>query len=539
MGKTISEQEAEALGLRPPSQRKTISAEEGARLGLRVSAPRTPRPDWMDEGVPVAEDRSRVSAGEAAMLGAGDTITRGHGDELSGALDAIGGAARRAGQASGLVDPEPVAEYERPQPTTYTIRDHRQPAVASAGRQTGATPDVMAVRVENQPNLPTREEPRPASVLDDYREGRDAHRRYDQRAFDDQTAAYMGGAIGADIPIQALLATATGGASLTPQAQAAIGAVHGFGSSEADLTRPSVGNVANAVGSSALGAGMGYGVTRVAQGLGSAWQNSGARKAISGYLDKAISDALDLVQKKADKALRSGVSAVGGETSSAKRTLEVLEEILTNPGATPEEKVAAKALLESPEGVALLRGVYENTLERAPSQLGRIEAARAALPALRDAASPEAVASGAQELLAKPMDPVKRFAINYSSRVIPPLVGSYVGNELGDGGLTGTLIGTGVGAGVGAALGNPGTALKNLMKNPSVRRAWWSALQGAPDAAFASLGKYGPVLSRALQTGGLHDVIAIDEALSDEDDDYRNLKAKALGISAPSQPATE
>ena len=70
------------------------------------------------------------------------------------------------------------------------------------------------------------------------------------------------------------------------------------------------------------------------------------------------------------------------------------------------------------------------------------------------------------------------------------------------------------------ALGAPGTAIANALKSPSVRRAAWSAVQGALTTGGEALGKYGPVLYRALQNGGTDEVMAMHEALMQTDKDY-------------------
>lgn len=359
--------------------------------------------------------------------------------------------------------------------------------------------------------------PEPASLADVYRKLLGETRASYKQAQREQPTAYLGGQVAGDMATQTILAAGTGGASLTPAAQAGIGAIHGLGNSEADLTQ---GQFKGALADTSIGAGAGYVGGKVAQGIGAGLGRVGdfaVRK-----VREATADAGERAAMNALRNVRQAISSLGGETSSAKRTLEVLQEILSSPTATAEQRAAAQALLNGAEGQALLRGVFDGTLARAPGQLGRVNAAGELLEQAQRNATPEALETAANELLSKPLEPWARFAKNYASRAIPPAIGAWVGRQIDDDGAAGTIAGAGVGALAGAALGNPGLALRNALNNPAWRKLAWSAVESAIQAGGKGLGAYGPVLARqfALSPGSAQQM---HEALLSEDENYQRL----------------
>lgn len=156
-----------------------------------------------------------------------------------------------------------------------------------------------------------------------------------------------------------------------------------------------------------------------------------------------------------------------------------------------------------------------------------MKSAREAVGPLREAATPEAIDAATDAALAKPGEPIVRFLKNYGGRAIPSMVGFYAGSELTDGGMAGSLVGTGVGGIAGAVMGNPGTAFRNVINNPALRKAFWSTFQAAPDKILTGMGRYGPVLQRELHRYGVEGAMAVDEALSD-DPEYAEAKLRVL-----------
>jgi pilus assembly protein TadC len=66
-------------------------------------------------------------------------------------------------------------------------------------------------------------------------------------------------------------------------------------------------------------------------------------------------------------------------------------------------------------------------------------------------------------------------------------------------------------------MGNPGTALANMLKSPAVRRMAWQAVQ----SGASGLGKFGPLLQRAASMGGAKLAEALHEALLKTDPEYQ------------------
>lgn len=208
----------------------------------------------------------------------------------------------------------------------------------------------------------------------------------------------------------------------------------------------------------------------------------------------AVQRQRDAVQKTASKALRSGIGKLGGESGGVIHQYEQLLRAAADPLLDAQEQAAAKAA--AAELAPAARLAYLNHIESAAGRKATLEATREALGPLRQAASTDAVEAATQEALSKPGQPVLRFLKNYGSRVVPPLAGAYLGNELGDGGAASTLIGTGAGAAIGAVMGNPGTALRNLLNNPSVQKG---ALELVRKGAGGSA-----ALGRAMPTTAAH-----------------------------------
>lgn len=342
---------------------------------------------------------------------------------------------------------------------------------------------------------------------DVYRAARGGERLENQRAQEAHPGWYGAGDVAGDATMNALLAAGTGGATLTPAGQGAIGLVRGFNSSDADLTMKDqplseiLKNYAQTGGEMALQGGLSWLVGKGGEKFAKALSNSGASKWMQGKIRKAIADEGEAQSMKALKGVRSATAELGGRTSTANRTLTVLQEILEDPMASAADKAAAKKILESEVGNSMKQGVYKHTIERAPGELGRLQTAQELLETAQSAAAPEAIEKATEHALANPFDTqVKRRAIKYGSRFLPtvvaPVVGTAVGNYF-DAPWIGAGAGMAVGSGMAAGMGAPGTALANMLKSPSFRKMAFEALESALVSAPGKTAKMTPAAARA------------------------------------------
>ena len=233
---------------------------------------------------------------------------------------------------------------------------------------------------------------------------------------------------------------------------AGVGALSGLGRTEADTA----GGMAKDVAKDALTGAV------VMAPLGAA-----AAKVSSGKV-QAAQDALEKTRREAEKAMRSARSALGGETSSAFRTLEQMERALNDPGVDAAARQKALDFLTSPEGQALKNQVLESASRRGTGQLTRIEDAEQAFSDAAKATDPAAVQRATEDYLAAGLKPeVVPRAMRYLSRIIPVAVSSTLGGAIG--GTPGAVVGSAVGGVLAASMGAPGTALVNMLKSPRFR----------------------------------------------------------------------
>jgi len=357
---------------------------------------------------------------------------------------------------------------------------------------------------------------------DDYRHGRDTTRQVQAQDREAFPKTVIGTGMLGDATSQAVMAAGTLGASLTPGGMAITGGLSGLGASEADLTRGEYGRAALDTGT---GASFGYGLGKAGDIV-----TPSAKGFIRRRIGRATGDAAAEVERKASQALGGGISKVGAETSAARNALEVAREILSSPHATPKQLATAKAIMDSPESVALLRGVYDNTLERLPSRLGGIETARTALDPLRGAASPAGITAATEERLS---GAGRRIASRWPHAVnkLLPIATTAIGASVGDG-PEGAALGAGLGLGASLVMGRGGTVAANLMRDPAIRRAAWKATETALKAGGAVLGKFGPFLAREYQRNPAY-ARAIDEALMSEEPEYAARKLELFQGSSP------
>lgn len=238
---------------------------------------------------------------------------------------------------------------------------------------------------------------------------------------------------------------------------AVYGAAAGAGGSDADLTRGELGRFAGDVAGSTLAGG-------ALGGAGGLLAGKGGQ-----VVARAEEDARAAAQKAADKAFNSARSSLGGETSTAARTLEQIERALSDPGVDPAVKAKALAFRQSPEGVALVNQVIESSVERGGGQMGRLAAAKQALADAAAGKAPSAIeaSTAARTSLPQAARAVGSRFVHMAQKVVPPVVGGIVGERL----FGSPLLGAGVGAVTSAVMGAPGRTLANMVRDPSVRTA--------------------------------------------------------------------
>lgn len=294
---------------------------------------------------------------------------------------------------------------------------------------------------------------------------------------------------------------------------AAMGAAQGAGESRADLTRGEVGKAALDTGIGGLAGGaagaLGHGLGKVAEHF-SGKAAAGTRLADA---DQGLKDYQDAYVRK-----RAAQAALGGEVAAAMKTLEHAKNAAANElgNFSPEEVAAAKAFLTSPKAAELERKAARNAMDQGADRLAnRVEDAREAFEASKEALDPEAISAAGDEAMSSPFGKqIWPRVVRYASRAIPPAVGAAVG------GVPGAM----VGFGAAAVLGKPGTSISNAMRNPAVRRAAWQAVQSGTNA----LGKFGPALQRAATQGGIGMAHALHESLLESSPEYQHLVQRLL-----------
>ncbi len=453
---------------RGESEPITFAPVPGKGPPVRVMPRAAKAPAWATEqDAPEHEDNTHFSAAESALNGAGQAVTLDHADELSGLMSAHEELGARMRRFLGL-------EKEKAR-----TEDESEPTLSEA-----------------------------------YAQGRDMYRAQDAQAKKDNPWAYRGGAVTGDVLAQTALAGLTGGASLTPAGQGAIGAVSGEGSSEKPLASLETAKQAG------IGGGVGFIAGKAGEYGGELLKDSRVGKYLAGKVGAAEGDAALEVARKRAKDLAAGVGKLGAETSAGRNALSVAEEVLTSSHSTPEQIALAKQILASPEAGNLARGVFDSALERLPSRLGGIQRASSAIPELAAAASPAGVVAGTEERLAGPVGRVLAKYPHFINKLLPVAAG-----------LGGAAIGhPGMGAGLATILaftGHGGTVIKKLINDPSIRRASWKAVEYAITNSPEALGKFGPFLAREYARDPEH-ARAVDEALTAEDPEYAARKLSLL-----------
>lgn len=271
--------------------------------------------------------------------------------------------------------------------------------------------------------------------------------------------------------------------------QGGMGAIRGYTNSDAD-------GVGGKLKDAALEAGLSAGGTAAGNYIGGKIAGSGLAKWLGG---KSAAAEADQVAKQAAlkaKGVARASGAMGTPAAQVMRADEVLR--ATMQDMAPSSRVAAEALLNSPEWTARRVAAGERYLEQAPEFLSKFDESAEALAAAH-AVDPAAQAA---EKLASPFktEVLPRLK-KYATRAIPAYLGQEVAGEMG-GGTNARAAGGLIGFGAGAALGDPGTTVANMLKSPGFRK-------GAADLGLAG------VRGAARGTAGLAKLLGVtseDEA---------------------------
>lgn len=295
--------------------------------------------------------------------------------------------------------------------------------------------------------------------------------------------------------------------------------------------------------------GIGYGAAGGLWGglLGEALR--GITSFFSGRAAKATEDALAKGAADKAEAITIARGAVGGNTQTAHRMLSNVEELLEH--GTPEEQQMLREWLKEPSQAELRRKILLNSFERAKGGQAAIATAEDALQA---AAKVDPAEFANESVLGTAKRAVLPRVATLATRTIPAAVGSSMGGPIGS--VAGGL--------VGGAMGNPGTILTNLLKDPNVRRHAFNAAEGfasvpsvlasrsspalgivaeragprpGPDWARVAqvvstdpsrLGDYGPVLAKEALTNGEESAKSLHELMLAEDPAYVEMVSRAV-----------
>lgn len=345
-------------------------------------------------------------------------------------------------------------------------------AGAALLRQAG----ILSPKTDSMTGAAVDPQSEPTDLLHYYRRNRDTSRLWDKRAKEAHPVDYTAAEVGSDLVGQASLAGLTGGASLTPAGQAAVGAVSGLGRSQADLTKGEVGRAALDAGTSATVSGL---LTKAGASLTNALKSRAAKG-----VEKATQDAATKAATAVEKNLASLKGTAGAETQAGSRMLENIQRESEN--VSPDLKKLIKTLMDNGEVQALREGVIGSNVASLPQQAAKAAAAKAELAAAT-ATKDAAINQGKEQILGKGLkEIVGPRAATYASRFVPIAVGTTIGGPLG----------AAAGLATSAALGRPGTALANMIKEPAFRKAAWSTIEKVAANQPERLGKFGAMVTR-------------------------------------------
>jgi len=378
------------------------------------------------------------SGGEAVARGAAQGATLGYGDEMLGAISAIGAAGQQDWPQlpgprklkllyPGIAYPEAMAKWKQEHNFYPAPEESDRRAAESRGQASAA-----------------------------YGTARDRDRASNEAA----RAAHPGKYLLSQLAAGAVPALATGG-GVGPAI--AVGAVQGGGYSDADSAGRLVGDIAVGGALGGLGYGAGQALTSVARRVAGGVQNK---------LGQALARATAEEAKKRAAAVQSAAGSLGGARAEANRVVEAIRGLLTEPDLTDAQRATLAGLRGTPEYAQAVQSLVKSLEARLPDVAGKVAqgemgvAAARALPSVPELAA-ERVGTGAakEQILAR----LRRYG--------PPMVGSALGSAVG--GAPGAAIGALAGAGTRPAI----HALRRMVQDPAVQTQIMRPILGAARSA--------------------------------------------------------
>lgn len=368
---------------------------------------------------------------------------------------------------------------------------------------------------------------------DIYRQHRDESRAKYKAAEAENPNAYLAGEVAGVVGSLAIPGLGSLGAAKTlggaVAGGAALGAAQGLGSSEADLTKGDVGGAAADAG---LGALVGAGAGAVGHGVGTLVDRVAGRAATGQRLAEADLASEEYGRRYAAK--KSAEGALGGEAAAGLNALDKAKEVIANTAGHfgQAEIDQAQRFLASPKAGEIARRAAGNVMDRGEGRLaGSLVDAERGASAAKAAMDPAAIEAGAEAAAANPIRRqfIPRLA-TLGHRLLPAALAG-IGGMVG--GPEGAAVGAGVGGVVALTQGRPGIILRNLVRSPATRKMLWEFVGEA--ASSKLLGKFGLMLQRAVQTGGVNSALALHESLLAQSAEYQDEVGKALMESGGTQ----
>ena len=252
-------------------------------------------------------------------------------------------------------------------------------------------------------------------------------------------------------------------------ADALIGGVQGFGTSEGDSLTERLGDALGGAGKAAAFGGAGE--LLIAKPLGAI--ASKGKEMIS----SAKTKALEAAQREAEKALNSARGKLGGESNAALHAVDEFRAAASNPNLSPELREEALRRLESEMTKALESNAIENQIGQYGGRLGRLSGAREAFEEAAQNATPEAIQAAQEAKLVDWQTPITSRLKRHISKYAP-----YLG-AAADYGLDTFPLFTSAAAGAAAFGGQPMTVFQNAVQTPALRLKLGQKMAGFEGAA--------------------------------------------------------
>ena len=368
------------------------------------------------------------------------------------------------------------------------------------GERAQLTPQARATLEAHGTPVPTPQEAIPGPVVT-YRQVRDTRKaRTEAGAQQNPTAANLGTATGVGLTLLAPLPKANLGASLAGRlgsgavTGAGYGALAGLTEGDADLTR---GEWKRAALETALGGGIGAAGGAAASGVAS---GVGAMvKALRGRAGKGVQAAVNQEAARqtelAEKSIRSKQGEFRSAVQSASRDLEVMQrEAQSLPPGPLRDSI--ERYLNSPEGLAVRQQVAANKLGTAPERVSEMTTKADELAALTANKAANVEAQTAEALSQPWKKHFKPRLFTLGHRMLPPALAAAGGVV---GGAEGAVAGGAIGATYSLIQGRNGIIVRNLLREPATRKAFWEKVLGATGGENPAASKVVQAIQRAAE----------------------------------------